>query len=208
MVDCFERKTECVIHHFLSFWWNQTWHNSGYCCTYPPEIDHRISDPQEMSPFEYEPEILQRLPHPLRKEVILYIHRCFPGWFGWQRMERFTCFVFLSCIDDLEPSETLPWNLKITENQRWSAKFPPPPLFFRFLGFFSFRVFFLGVERRYSNFLALSTRHLLNSKLLLFKDPLPSWFLGIIEENDPSFITWTPWTYPTLCQKMTINKEL
>jgi len=30
---------------------------------------------QEMSPFEYEPEILQRLPHPLRKEVILYIHR-------------------------------------------------------------------------------------------------------------------------------------
>lgn len=31
---------------------------------------------QEMSHFEYEAEILQRLPVPLRKEVVLYIHRC------------------------------------------------------------------------------------------------------------------------------------
>ena len=30
---------------------------------------------QEMSHFEYEAEILQRLPTPLRKEVVLHIHR-------------------------------------------------------------------------------------------------------------------------------------
>ena len=30
-----------------------------------------------MSPYEYEGEILMRLPVPLRKEVVLYIHRRF-----------------------------------------------------------------------------------------------------------------------------------
>ena len=112
-------------------------------------MDHRICDShQEMSPFEYEPEILQRLPHPLRKEVVLYIHRRFPGcrvgcWRepnlvaldenGWSVLMRFTCFVFLSCIDELQHSET---NMEPEHHRKLNVIQSNSPVIFLLRGLF------------------------------------------------------------------------
>ena len=151
-----------------------------------------------MSHFEYEGEILQRLPVPLRREVVLYIHRCWEWWEGGQDLPRTWTYVcrwnMTCCICTCAHTHTLScsgwgwfyscakWTLLgLSEFPRQFCTLVANPR-----AVFRSDVLTCCHSWRHHHF----TRHLLSSKLLIFKDALPPWQLGFLDLDFPIFRKW------------------